>query len=297
MKEEFYKINSKSFKTKNASNVKELWENVKKEGYKGLAVELKTKFVKSESKDNKFHATFSSPSVDRHGDIVEQNWDLKHFKNNPVYLDSHNYGSIERIIGRVDKPRVKDGKLVGSIVFALDNPLGELAYKLADGGFLNTSSVGFIPKEFDDKFEKIVKSELLEISAVSVPANPEALLEKEYDTSKKQGEEVEETEGDTEAEDDNGEVQTDEKSKCEGCKVEEEEEADEVIEVKSNPSDKLKKAIAKEIEIKEKALLRILTATKLLSDATKGRSCQQEKQSVNNTINRAVKNLLKMKIK
>ena len=289
MKRNFYQLNTKSFETKGVSNIKDLWEKVKSEGYKGLAIEVKTKFVKSESKDNKFHAIFSTANKDRHGDIVEQNWDLKQFKANPVYLDSHNYSSIERIIGKVEKIRVKDNKLIGDILFATNSPLGKLAYDLAQDGFLNTSSVGFIPLQFDEKFERILKSELLEISGVSVPANSDALYEKSYDTSKERWEKIKE-EGTDGENDNNGEIQEDEES--------ESDDSEEVIEEKSiTPNDRIKNAIKKEIDIKEKSLQKILTAIKLINEATKGRSSNEDKASVNSKINCAVKNLLKMKIK
>ncbi len=292
MKRNFYQLNTKSFETKGVSNIKDLWEKVKSEGYKGLAIEVKTKFVKSESKDNKFHAIFSTANKDRHGDIVEQNWDLKSFKANPVYLDSHNYSSIERIIGKVEKIRVKDNKLIGDILFATNSPLGKLAYDLADDGFLNTSSVGFIPLQFDEKFERILKSELLEISGVSVPANSDALYEKSYDTSKERGEKIKEegTDGKNGKDDNNGEIQEDEEP--------ESDDSEEVVEEKSiTPNDRIKNAIKKEIDIKEKSLQKILTAIKLINEATKGRSSNEDKASVNSKINCAVKNLLKMKIK
>jgi HK97 family phage prohead protease len=134
--------------------------------------------------DNLYHFVFSSADEDRHGDIVEQNWVLKNFKNNPVVLDSHNYDSIEHIIGKINKIAVKDGKLQGDIEFALMNPKGLLARNMAEAGFLFTTSVGFIPMEFDDEdFFHIIKSELLEVSLVSVPANPKALIDKIYDKS------------------------------------------------------------------------------------------------------------------
>lgn len=297
MKRNFYQLNTKSFETKGVSNIKDLWEKVKSEGYKGLAIEVKTKFVKSKSKDNKFHAIFSTSNKDRHGDIVEQNWDLKSFKANPVYLDSHNYSSIERIIGKVEKIRVKDNKLIGDIIFATNSPLGKLAYDLAQDGFLNTSSVGFIPLQFDEKFERILKSELLEISGVSVPANSDALYEKSYDTSEERGEKIEE-EGTDRENDNNGEIQEDEKSESNDSEEVGEEVVEEVVEEKSiTPNDRIKNAIKKEVDIREKALQRILTAIKLVNEATKGRASIEDKASVNAKINCAVKNLLKLRIK
>jgi len=106
---------------------------------------------------------------------VKQNFDLKSFKKNPVFLDSHNYSSIEKIIGKIDRAKVKDNKFQGDIIFNLDNPLGVLARNMVENGFLKATSIGFIPKDFDEK-GNITKSEMLEVSAVSVPANPEALF-------------------------------------------------------------------------------------------------------------------------
>lgn len=176
----FFHLHSKAFEDKGAANLKELWEKVKAEGYEGLSVTCETSFEKAaDEKDveGTFHVVFSSAREDRHGDVVYQEFDLKYFKKNPVFLDSHNYGSIEHILGKVSKVGVKDGKLQGDVLFALDNPKGLLAAKLAAAGFLNATSIGFIPREFDDEFN-VLKSELLEISAVSVPANPDALFEK-----------------------------------------------------------------------------------------------------------------------
>jgi len=172
----FYQITNKSFDELGVTTQKEMWEKVKVD-HKGLCACVTTVFTKAEDSDNKFNVVMSTNSEDRHGDIVEQEWDLKSFKKNPVFLDSHNYNSIEHIIGKVNKIKVKDGKLQGEVEFALDNPKGLLAFNLASKGFLNATSVGFIPKEFSDD-GKIMKSELLEDSAVSVPANQEALFEK-----------------------------------------------------------------------------------------------------------------------
>ncbi|MEQ9135750.1 MAG: HK97 family phage prohead protease [Thalassobaculum sp.] len=172
----FLNLTNKSLAEFSASTYQELWRKAAAEGYEALSVCVHSTFTKAEGSD-KFHAIFSSANEDRHGDIVHQDFDLKGFKKNPVFLDSHNYGSIERIIGRIQPISVKDGKLQGDIHFAMANPLGALAAKLAEDGFLNTTSIGFIPREFNDKGE-ILKSELLEVSAVSVPANADAQFEK-----------------------------------------------------------------------------------------------------------------------
>lgn len=264
----FYKLHSKSFKNHKATNYKELWDKMKEKGYQGMLIEAHTEFKSVE--DNKFHAIFSTASEDRHGEIVYQDWDLKHFKKNPVYIDSHNYSSIEFIIGKVEKIKVKNNKLEGDIVFCLDNPRGELAYKMAKGGFLNTSSVGFVPKQFDEK-GNIIKSELLEISGVVVPANAEALYEKYVKQTKSNSEEG------------GGE--------CGGCVREPEGEP--VIE--QTTEDKIKRAIEKEIEIKKRAIQRIVDACFVVSEFKKVETPEKDRADINHKINVAIRNLLKLK--
>lgn len=173
----YLNITHKALSDYQAESYQQLWQKAQEQGYEGLTLNVHSEYTKAEDSENKFHAIFSSANEDRHGDVVHQEFDIKSFKKNPVFLDSHNYGSIERIIGRVQKIKVTDGKLQGDIEFFTDNPLGALAMKAADQGFLGATSIGFIPREFSDKGE-MLKSELLEVSAVSVPANADALFEK-----------------------------------------------------------------------------------------------------------------------
>lgn len=145
---------------------------LKQKQIKQFAVEIKGADVEKAT----LEAIFSTNNKDRHGDVVEQNWDLKNFKKNPVVLNSHKYGDASEVIGKVEKAAVVDGKLQGKIKFAVnENPKAKIIFDLYANGFLNAFSVGFIPLEFDEKKGAITKSELLELSAVSVPANAMAL--------------------------------------------------------------------------------------------------------------------------
>lgn len=178
----FYQITSKSFEEMGVKSQKELWEKVKGE-YKGFSCEVPVAFEKKTIKkadnteDTVYTMVSSTSDKDRHGDIVVQNWILDGFNKNPVLLDSHNYDSITHILGKMENNRVEDNKLKHEIKFATMNPKGQLAKDMVDGGFINASSVGFIPLEFDNE-GIILKSELLEVSLVSVPANAMALFEK-----------------------------------------------------------------------------------------------------------------------
>src|SRR5439155_19311416 len=68
------------------------------------------------------------------------------------------------------------------------NPVARIAYGLYKGGFLNAVSVGFIPLRWEDggsgspspqlsagPRRRYLEQELLEVSAVAIPANPDAL--------------------------------------------------------------------------------------------------------------------------
>lgn len=123
----------------------------------------------------------SDNTVDRYNEVIEQDgWELENFRRNPVIPDCHDYSSIARILGRARSVQVVNGRLVNQVEFAVDNPMGNLAWKLARGGFIKSQSVGFIPLEWqngsgkDQPARTYTKAELLEISLVVVPANPAA---------------------------------------------------------------------------------------------------------------------------
>jgi HK97 family phage prohead protease len=148
-------------------------------GYMQLPIEVKS----IDKEAGKLEAIFSTQDVDRHGDTVMQDgWDLKNFKKNPVILNSHNYGDATEVIGRADNVRVEGKKLIGDITFAVnENPKAKIIFDLYSNKFLSAFSVGFIPTKFKENKDGsrdwfvIEESELLEVSAVSVPANARAL--------------------------------------------------------------------------------------------------------------------------
>lgn len=290
MKTKFYKLHKSSLTKHKVATQKELWEKLEEKGYQGMEIQVETAFTKSETKDNVFHAIFSTDSIDRHGEIVYQNWNLKNFKKNPVYLDSHNYGSIEHILGKVVKIKQTENQLIGDIEFAMSNPKGAMACEMAKGGFLSASSVGFIPNEFDEK-GNITKSELLEISGVSVPANPEAVYEVKELNHIVSDEDIKEN-----PELADNDIKVGDEIEIPEITEEKEEIAVEIPEVKSSPAILVNKAIKQEYDIKNHALGRILSAIKLVSLETKGRqTLLGEKADVNTKINRAIKELLKLK--
>jgi HK97 family phage prohead protease len=295
MKRKFFNIESKSLSALGITTQKELWEKAKAKGYDGLSISVET--VLTKDANNKFHAVFSTADEDRHGDVVEQNWDLKSYKKNPVYLDSHNYDSIEHIIGRITSLRSKEG-LQGDIEFALDNPKGLLAFKLAEGGFLNTSSVGFIPKEFSDK-GNITKSELLEISAVSVPANPEALFEKDYEPDDTHNDETEEPNGETPAGDgDGGETDGGDSEPADngdGGVPEVTGKPEPVEPPKPTPQQLAVSAVRNLAQERGTILTNVLSAVRALSKQPKVETPARDRAKEKRAINAAIRELIKQK--
>lgn len=124
-------------------------------------------------------AVASTGSLDREGDILEPGgWVLDNFRTAPRLLWSHM--AQELPIGKVKNIIVNAmGDLVFDAEFAeKENDFAKKVADLVRGGFLNTFSVGFMPIEQDG--QRYLKNELLEISMVNVPANPEARLSMEY---------------------------------------------------------------------------------------------------------------------
>ena len=130
---------------------------------------------KQEKVDGEMVYIASDFSKDRDGDRLNPNgWVLDNFLKNPVLLEAHNYSLPA--IGKVKKIWVEDGKLKFIPEFA-PTERGKEFKTLYENGFMTAWSVGFIPidyKETDDGYV-FTSQELLEISAVSVPANPNAV--------------------------------------------------------------------------------------------------------------------------
>lgn len=144
-----------------------------------LAKEISEKLnvfeLKEIGEDWWFKVVASDETVDRSGEVIKiSGWELANFMKNPVIIANHIY-KVENIIGKATSIYVEDEKLVVEWIFATTD-LAQDVRKLYDGGFIKTVSVGFIPKERDPNDRNIItRAELLEVSFVPVPCNPNAL--------------------------------------------------------------------------------------------------------------------------
>jgi hypothetical protein len=141
--------------------------------------------------DRRVLFTISKEVVDRDGDILRASGcDLTNYLKNKVFLGFHN--SRDFPLGKVVKFWVEGDRVKADVYFPKIEELSsdinnvsekarliDFCYCCYKTGMLNAVSVGFIPLEWvetENGFD-ILKWELLEFSAVAVPANQDAIAE------------------------------------------------------------------------------------------------------------------------
>jgi len=130
-----------------------------------------------EHTDKGLLAVATSAVQDRHGEVVSvEGWDMKNFKKNPVLLWAHDHtipaiGVAKNI--KVDGVGKKARVLFEPVFHDLTDQAKALKQMVEDK-IINSFSVGFRPLEMEG--DTYTKQELLEISLVNVPANPEARM-------------------------------------------------------------------------------------------------------------------------
>lgn len=129
--------------------------------------------------DSTLEIVASDESQDRDGDVIRQSgWQLDRFKSNPVILWAHDYHDLP--IARALSVKVVKRQLKAVIKFA-EHTFAQEVYALYKEGFLNAFSVGMVvldwrPLAGSDRGREYMSQELLEISGVPIPANPNALV-------------------------------------------------------------------------------------------------------------------------
>lgn len=145
-----------------------------------------------------FEVVASTDTVDSHGDIIEQTWDLNRYRKNPVVFWNHNNFESSRWsfggacdpedflpIGKAENVRVESGALVAKIVLLKatdeEEPLVAKIWRRVEQGVLRAVSVGFYPGTITEELApggtlfRIGECELLEISLVPIPSNPDTV--------------------------------------------------------------------------------------------------------------------------
>jgi hypothetical protein len=127
----------------------------------------------------------STEAVARDGLVIEAGgWDLDNFRANPTFLWHHDYSGARPPIGRVADVSVVKGQLIADVVFDQGDPFAVDVERKYREGFISAVSVGWETHEMDqprgkDETPRITKAELLDISAVNIPGDPNALMERQ----------------------------------------------------------------------------------------------------------------------
>jgi HK97 family phage prohead protease len=136
-----------------------------------------------------YEALISTEDVDRDKDVmVADGAEIGSYLKNPVVLFGHNYRDAKAVVGKALEIVKIAGQGIKAVFQFASKEVSEdadLVRRLWAGGFLNATSIGFIPEEWEERKDeegeklqrgtKFNKWELLEFSIVPVPANQNAL--------------------------------------------------------------------------------------------------------------------------
>lgn len=144
----------------------------------------------------------SDETLDSYQEVIRADgWRFNNFKKNAPFVDSHDYRSLDRLLGKVLEFRVADRKLIERVQWAKDipeNQLAQLGWRMTEAGYLKAVSVGFWPTRWVSKYDSdrgpwleqleaigtheesgirriFIEQEQVELSAVIIGANPNAL--------------------------------------------------------------------------------------------------------------------------
>jgi len=155
-------------------------------GFKNYYADFVVKEFDEEAKVLSFRGT--TEDEDRSGDVVvADGGDFQNFSKNPLFLWAHDHSGKTLPIGKA----LSIDKISGvgadfKIQFDAKDPFAMEVYRKYKEGYLHAVSVGFIAhkaeRRLDDSGEpmwppayKFLEWELLELSGVPIPANPNAL--------------------------------------------------------------------------------------------------------------------------
>lgn len=107
----------------------------------------------------------SDETLDSYREVIRASgWRFDNFAKNAPFVDSHCYDSVDKLLGKVTDFRVKDGKLMETVQWAIDvpdNKLAQLGWKMTEAGYLKAVSVGFFPVKALTRWDPASKTDWL----------------------------------------------------------------------------------------------------------------------------------------
>ena len=154
-----------------------------------MVKETTSSLIVESEKDMILTCTISDETEDRDGDIIKVGgWEFSNYLNNPIVLKFHD--SRHEPIGKCLELTITKNSLRATWQ-AAPTQEGESIFKLYRDGFMSAYSVGFRPIKYraideNDPWAEwfgpfiFEEQELLEFSTVTIPANPNALNDKNF---------------------------------------------------------------------------------------------------------------------
>lgn len=151
---------------------------------KSVTSEIRVKAADGEGADRVLETVASTAAVDRDKDTVNPaGWQLGNFSKNGPILWAHDASQLP--VAKAVKTWIDAVALRCEMQFPTADvyAFADTVYQLAKGGYLNAVSVGFLPTKWVINEERgffaidFLEQELLELSIVPIPSNPEALIQ------------------------------------------------------------------------------------------------------------------------
>lgn len=165
-------------------NIKLMGLEVKRDGKNIKGSDFAVEIKELDEYKGTFWCVGSAESPDRSKDIIRvEGWDLKNYASNPIGLWCHNYYENPQFKSLKVKKDKDNKQLLFNPQFDMNYEPARTTFNQYKNGFMNMFSVGFIPGEYefldeDNKWSGGIDftkgHELLELSAVPVPAHPNA---------------------------------------------------------------------------------------------------------------------------
>lgn len=97
----------------------------------------------------------SDETIDSYAEIIRaRGWRFDLFRKNAPFVDSHDYSTIEKLLGTVVDFRVVGAELIERVQYArFPDTLADWAYRMVRDGFLKAVSVGFRVVRMASRFD------------------------------------------------------------------------------------------------------------------------------------------------
>lgn len=122
----------------------------------------------------------SDETVDSYREVIRADgWLFDDFSKNSPFVDSHNYGSINSLLGKVVDFKVSGKRLIETVQWAVEiaeQPLAQLGFRMTEGGYLKAVSVGFTPVKMVSKWDRDTTAYQQQIIDLKIDASAVSLI-------------------------------------------------------------------------------------------------------------------------